>query len=148
MTKKYFKGLVRKMNVLPIILMAVMSVGFVSCGDDKDDIDTGKIVSPEVDENEVKGTTWKNTDSFSDGSKIITEVKFSATTAVISITYEQGLTSETTKMNYNFTRSKNLVVFSPQEAGNANIEGLIENGIKMTLTNMSNNSEIAVVYKQ
>ena len=41
MTKKYFKELVRKMNVLPILLMAVMSVGLASCGDDekeKDDI--------------------------------------------------------------------------------------------------------------
>ena len=41
MTKKYLEELVRKMNVLPILLMAVMSVGLASCGDDekeKDDI--------------------------------------------------------------------------------------------------------------
>ena len=38
MTKKYFKELVRKMNVLPILLMAVMSIGLASCGDDEKEI--------------------------------------------------------------------------------------------------------------
>ena len=37
MTKMSIKDFMRKMNVLPIILMAVMSVGLVSCGDDKED---------------------------------------------------------------------------------------------------------------
>lgn len=38
MTKMSLKNFMRKMNVLPIILMAVMSVGLVSCGDDKEDV--------------------------------------------------------------------------------------------------------------
>jgi hypothetical protein len=45
MTKKYLKELVRKVNMLPILLMAVMSVGLASCGDDEKEKD--EIVKPD-----------------------------------------------------------------------------------------------------
>ena len=43
MTKIELKKLVRKWNILPILLMAVMGVGLASCGDDKED----DVITPE-----------------------------------------------------------------------------------------------------
>lgn len=40
MTKKYFEVLKEKMHILPLLLVAILSVGLVSCdgGDDDDDV--------------------------------------------------------------------------------------------------------------
>ena len=123
----------------------LLSVGLVSCGDDDDDVVTP---TPAVDELDVRYTTWKATDVYSDGSKITLRMQFAESTAEFSITEELGLESSTTKMNYRFRRSDNLVVFTAVESGRANLEGKIANKIKMTLTNMSNGSEVAVLYKE
>lgn len=45
MTKKFFKDLMRRVNILPILFMAVMSIGFVSCGSDDEKEDP--IITPD-----------------------------------------------------------------------------------------------------
>lgn len=61
MAKKYLKDLMRKMSVLPIILMAVMSVGLASCGSDEKE-DDKPIVPPPAPTNVL---TISNNSSYS-----------------------------------------------------------------------------------
>ena len=44
MIKKVFEDLMRRVNILPILLMAVMSVGFASCGPDDEIVE---IIKPD-----------------------------------------------------------------------------------------------------
>lgn len=139
MFKKYLRW-------LPCLFMALCTCSFMSCSDDDDDPMLPPVT--EVDENEVIGTTWIEEGSYSDGSSSATTLTFSSSTATLSISYKEGTQTITNTLSYSFRRSKNLVVLSPREAGKATLEGSIENGIKMTLTNTSNNSVVAVLYKR
>lgn len=59
-----------------------------------------------------------------------------------------GTTSTTDVIDYTYTRTNNIVVLTPVEAGKAVLEGKIESGAKMILTNTSNGSEVNVLYKK
>ena len=132
-------------NLLMLLMVLAMGVSFASCGSDGG----GDEPTPTpTDPNEVKYTTWVENHTSSDGSSFKYSLKFAATTAVFEISYKEGTQTVTDTYSYTFTRSNNLVILNPQEAGNATLEGRIENGIRMSVTNASNNSEICVLYKQ
>lgn len=139
MFKKYLKW-------LPCLLLTACTCGFTSCSDDDDTPVTPPAV--EVDENEVIGTTWIEESSYEDGTSSNTTLKFSSSSASLSISYVEGTQTYTTTYSYSFKRAKNLVVLSPKETGNATLEGTIENGFKMTLVNVSNDAIVAVLYKR
>lgn len=126
-----------------LTLALAMSFTLVSCGSDSSDSDDNPI-APDP----VINTTWKDTHTFSDGSKITYTLKFATTTAVYEIAMTQGTQTQSETMSYTFTRAENLVVLSPTQAGKATLEGRIENGIRMAITNASSGAEIAVLYKQ
>lgn len=91
-----------------------------------------------IDENEVINTIWEDDHHFADGSTYTLSLKFGTTTATLSETTTSGSLSLTDATNYTFTRTNNIVVLRPVEAGNAVMEGKIESGAKMILTNTSN----------
>lgn len=129
------------------VLLMVLAMGLVSCG--SDDSSDSKDDNPiQTDVNEVKFTTWKDTHNYSDGTKVTYTLKFGSSTAVYELAVTEGTQTVTETMNYTFTRADNLVILNPSEAGKATLEGRIENGIRMSITNASNGSEIAVLYKQ
>jgi hypothetical protein len=130
-----------------LTLALAMSFTLVSCGSDSSSDDPTPTPTP-GDPNEVKFTTWKDTHTASDGSKITYLLKFAATTATYDISYTEGTQTVTETLNFSFTRSENLVILNPAQAGIATLEGRIENGIRMSLRNASTGSEIAVLYKQ
>ena len=133
-------------NLLMLLMVLAMGVSFCGCGGS--DGDSPDPVPDPVDPNEVKYTTWVENHTSSDGSSFKYSLKFATTTAVFEISYKEGTQTVTDTYSYTFTRSNNLVILNPQEAGNATLEGRIENGIRMSVTNASNNSEICVLYKQ
>lgn len=133
-------------NLLMLLMVLAMGVSFASCGSDSSD--SKDEPGPGPDPNEVKYTTWVENHTSSDGSSFKYTLKFAATTAVFEISYKEGTQTLTDTYSYTFTRSDNLIILNPQEAGNATLEGRIENGIRMTLTNASNSSVICVLYKQ
>lgn len=100
------------------------------------------------DENDVVGTTWEEVHRYSDGSTYVTSLSFTTSTARLTFTYTEGTTSTTENIEYTYKRTNNIVVLSPVEAGKAVMEGRIESGAKMILTNTSNGSEVAVLYKK
>ena len=134
-------------NLLMLLMVLAMGVSFASCGRDSSNSGGGDEPTP-TDPNEVKYTTWVENHTSSDGSSFKYTLKFAATTAVFEISYKEGTQTLTDTYSYTFTRSNNLIILNPQEAGNATLEGRIENGIRMTLTNASNSSVICVLYKQ
>ena len=138
------KYLTKKLFMLLMVL--AMGVSFASCGSDSSDSKKDEPIP--TDPNEVKYTTWVENHTSSDGSSFKYTLKFAATTAVFEISYKEGTQTLTDTYSYTFTRSNNLIILNPQEAGNATLEGRIENGIRMTLTNASNSSVICVLYKQ
>ncbi len=105
-------------------------------------------VTQSVNSNLIAGTKWESVSSYSDGSRWIVSLSFTSTDATLLLTEEDGLTSQTTRLNYTYRYTNGLVVLTPKETGNAVLEGRIENNMKMTLVNTSNGSEIAVLYKQ
>lgn len=134
-------------NLLMLLMVLAMGVSFASCGSDSSNSGGGDEPTP-PNPNEVKYTTWVENHTSSDGSSFKYTLKFAATTAVFEISYKEGTQTLTDTYSYTFTRSDNLIILNPQEAGNATLEGRIENGIRMTLTNASNSSVICVLYKQ
>ena len=142
---KFMKYLTK--NLLMLLMVLAMGVSFASCGSDGGGDEPTPTPTP-TDPNEVKYTTWVENHTSSDGSSFKYSLKFAATTAVFEISYKEGTQTVTDTYSYTFTRSNNLVILNPQEAGNATLEGRIENGIRMSVTNASNNSEICVLYKQ
>jgi len=105
-------------------------------------------ISQSVNSNPIASTKWESVSSYSDGSRWIVSLSFTSTDATLLLTEEDGLTSQTTRLNYTYRYSSGLVVLTPKETGNAVLEGRVENNMKMTLVNTSNGSEVAVLYKQ
>ena len=134
-------------NLLMLLMVLAMGVSFASCGSDGGGDEPTPTPTP-TDPNEVKYTTWVENHTSSDGSSFKYTLKFAATTAVFEMSYKEGTQTLTDTYSYTYTYSNNLVVLNPQEAGNATLEGRIENGIRMTLTNASNGSVICVLYRQ
>lgn len=131
---------------MPLMLFCAV-FAFSSCSSDGDDSTLNPVV--EVDAYEVIGTTWEETHNSSSGTSWGTRVTFTSSEAVVKMETISGTETLTTTLHYTFQRSKQLVVLKPQETGNATLECRIdESAIKMTLVNMSNGSEIAVLYKK
>ena len=130
-----------------LLIVLAMGVSFCGCGSDGDSEDTPDITGL-PNSNGIWNTTWVENHTSSDGSSFKYSLKFAATTAVFEISYKEGTQTVTDTYSYTFTRSNNLVILNPQEAGNATLEGRIENGIRMSVTNASNSSVICVLYKQ
>lgn len=101
-----------------------------------------------IDENDVVNTTWEDNHRYSDGSTYVTSLKFGTTTAKLSETYTEGGTSIANVTDYTYTRTNNIVILTPVEAGKAVMEGRIESGAKMILTNTSDVSQNIVLYKK
>ena len=94
---------------------------------------------------------WEDHHRYSDGSTYTTRLSFiSASTAQLVFTYTEGNSSTTDIIDYSYTQpgDGSIIVLTPKEAGKAVLEGKIENGAKMTLTNMSNGTVVAVLYKK
>ena len=61
----------------------------------------------------------------------------------MSSTYTYNYSSDESE-----TKAATLVAMRPIQAGNATLEGRIENFLKMTVINMSNNEQVGVFYRQ
>lgn len=100
---------------------------------------------------DLNGTTWVYQDYYSDGTTLTQTIKFtSKSSAQLVISVQQGTNETKTTYDYDWTcdNEVTLVVLKPRQAGNATLEGRIENFLKMTVINTSNNSEVGVFYKQ
>ena len=98
----------------------------------------------------LPGTTWEENHRYSDKSTYTTSLSFSTSTAQLTFTYTEGTASTSDRIDYRYTQpgDGSIVVLTPVEAGKAVMEGKIENGAKMILTNTSNGAEVAVLYKK
>lgn len=126
------------------LFVAMLSMSLTACGGDDDNDNDDDVI---VDENEVVGTTWSDENSSSEGD-IVTTLSFNSNTAKIVMSYKNGTQTVSNTLNYTWRRSGNLVVLTPQEDGKAILEGRIESGIRMTLTNASTGTEVAILYKK
>lgn len=127
------------------LFVAMLSMSLTACSSDDDNDDDDEVV---VDENEIVGTTWSDENSSSEGD-IVTTLSFnSSTTAKLVFSYKSGTQTVTNTHNYSWRRSGNLVVMTPKEDGDAILEGRIESGIRMALTNSSTGMEVAILYKK
>ena len=133
-----------------MVAMLAMSVSFSSCSSDDDDPPTDGGVS-------LAGTFWSYTETAEQSGVTITydySITFSATTAVykLKVTEKKGNASyedyDTIDYSYSLSESGELVIFTPLETGKAYLEGEINSGIKMTVTNTSTNKVIGVFYKK
>lgn len=122
-----------------MLMMLAMSVCMSSCGDDDDEVS-----------NELAGTQWAYTDIFENGTQeqIISFNKDYTATLVISVKNAGGVIVESESISYTYQRSESLVVFTAQQAGKANLEGVISSTIKMEITNTSNQKLIGTFYKK
>lgn len=128
------------------LFVAMLSMSLTACGDD-DDNDNDNDNEVVVDENEIVGTTWSDENSSSEGD-VVTTLSFNSSTAKLVFSYKSGTQTVTNTHNYSWRRSGNLVVMTPKEDGDAILEGRIESGIRMTLTNASTGMEVAILYKK
>lgn len=130
------------MKYLSMLLMIVaMSVCMVGCGDDDDD-------EPKFDN--LAGTQWAYTDIYNDGTleQVISFNKDNTATFVTSVRNTGGVIIQSESISYIYRISENLVVLTAQQAGKANLEGVISSGIKMEVTNTSTQKEIGIFYKK
>ena len=98
----------------------------------------------------LPNTVWEDNHRYDDGSTYVTSLSFSTSTARLTFTYTEGNSTVSDAIDYTYTQPGDgkIVVLNPVEAGKAVMEGRIESGAKMTLTNTSNGSEVAVLYKK
>lgn len=127
------------------LFVAMLSMSMTACSDDDDDDNNDDTVV--VDENDVVGTTWSDESSSSEGN-VVTTLRFSSTTATLTLSYKSGTQTVSNTLDYTWRRSGNLIVMTPKEEDTAILEGKIESGIKMTLTNVSSKKVVAVLYKR
>lgn len=131
----------KTMKYLSMMLaVLVMSVCMFSCGDDDD----------EKNSNDLSGTQWAYTDVYSDGTReqILSFNKDNTATLVISVKNAGGVIVNSESISYTYQRSENLVVLTAQQAGKANLEGVISSTIKMEITNTSNQKVVGTFYKK
>lgn len=106
-------------------------------------------ITQEGDPNNVENSTWVEESSYSDGSFYLTTLQFSgSSSATLQMSYTEDSQTFTTTYTYSYRRSDNLVILTPNDAGNAVLEGRIENGVRMTLTNASNDNVVATLYRK
>lgn len=121
-----------------MFMMLLLTVSFASCSDDEENT------------NPYAGTTWTYDDIFDDGT-LTTRIRFASETSAYyerEIRNAGGTIIDNTSSPYSYTYSGDLIVFRPLQTGKANLEGRVSEGVKMTLTNTSNNSQIAILYKE
>ncbi len=131
-----------------MVAMLAISVGLSSCSEDDGD-------SPVV--NPLEGTHWSySEDAVVNGITVVYEhsFSFSSSSAVYKITETQQKGNEsysnfeTVDYAYELSDDGGLVVFTPRQAGKAILEGKIQSGMKMTVTNVSMGNVIGVFYKK
>lgn len=125
-----------------MLIMLTMSVCVVSCGKDDDE--------KKDSANSLAGTRWAYTDIYQDGTVEYTVSFFSDNTATYEINVKNagGTIVDSQSIKYTYQRSDNLVIFMAQQAGKANLEGVISSNIKMELTNTSTQKVIGTFYKK
>lgn len=134
-----------------LMLLAVVAMGvcFTSCGDDGSD--------PIVEDESFSlvGTIWTYSEKAEqDGVQL--EYDYSIIFSSKTASYEMKLTltegsqtnTVTDHFTYEYTYSDGLVIFTPTQAGNAYLEGVITSNIKMVVTNESTGKQIGTFYKQ
>lgn len=129
----------RTMKYLSMMLVVLaMSVCMVSCGDDDEN------------SNILAGTRWAYSDVYEDGTVEVSLTFNADNTAIWNYVVRNAggtiITNETA--GYSYQVSENLVVMTAQQAGKANLEGVISSGVKMEVTNMSNQKSIGTFYKK
>lgn len=121
-----------------LLMMLLFTVPFSSCSDDDED------------SNPYAGTTWTYEDIFDDGT-LTTRIRFANETNAYyetEIRNAGGTIISNTSSPYSYTYSGDLIVFRSLQTGRANLEGRVSEGVKMTLTNTSNNMQIAILYRE
>lgn len=105
-----------------------------------------------IDIYEVAGTTWEDNHRYSDGSTYVESLTFDpkgSNRVKYQFTYTAGTQTTGQFIEYTYTRTNNIVVMTPLEAGKAVMEGNIDSsGAKITLTNTSSGEQVAVLYKK
>ncbi len=105
-----------------------------------------------VDIYEVAGTTWEDNHYYSDGSTYVASLIFEpkgSNRVKYQLTYTSGTSSTGSFIEYTYTRTNNIVVMTPIEAGYAVMEGNIDaSGAKIILTNTSSGEQTDVLYKK
>lgn len=124
-------------------MMAVCVFAVSSCSDD-DDNNVAEMST------NLKGTTWIEQSRYSDGSSYTTTLTFSDNIASFVTEYvdTDGSSFKNPKDDFTYTRSKNMVLFSPTKDGKATLEGIIEEELKMNITNTSNGKVIHTLYRK
>lgn len=133
-----------------LFFVMALSVSLSSCGGD-DEADPIRI----VEAFSLNGTRWTFNEKFEEEGVLYTNdyfITFSSATAVFeqktAITEGANTITQSTSINYAYTYSDGLVVFTPAEAGKAYLEGVISSNIKMVVTNVSSKKQIGTFYKQ
>lgn len=141
-----------------MLILLVMCIPMTSCSDDDED-EPAPVPTPEYT---LKNTTWvyetTETDDDGDITKTTRTVSFGETTATYSIDldffYSYGGSSHMPIMEnkYTFTYKNNTAVLTP--SGNENDEELakltadVTPGVKLVLTNASNNEVIGTFFTE
>ena len=121
-----------------MFVVLLTSVSFASCSDDDDDDDP------------YRGTVWEYFETYSDG-KYLYRLRFvEGNNAYYE---EEVLNAGGTIVNrhsapYTYTYSGSLIIFEPVQAGSAYLEANLVEGIKLVVTNKSNNEIIGDFLKK
>lgn len=131
-----------------MLMMVVLSTTLVGCSDDDDD------APQNPGEFTLVGTSWTYTDHFDfDGVDYVESYSISFTESrasyVLKITITEGsqVSTQTDRVNYDYTYNKGLVVFKPTTPDKAYLEGEVISETKMIVTNTSTGKEIGTFYK-
>lgn len=102
------------------------------------------------DNNVLANTTWEYKDIFTDGTVVYT-LRFNSDMSAyyeMAIYNAGGTLLSNDSSPYIYQYSGSLVIMTAQQAGKANLEATITDGIKLILTNTSNNVVIGTFYKK
>lgn len=127
-------------NFLMLVIMMTMIISGTSCSKDDDEKTSGGLA----------GSRWEFTDKYIDGSAeyVISFIDSSNATFEGVVRNAGGVIVDNILVRYTYRVSENLIVFSTEQAGKANLEGEIFSEIKMVVTNMSSGEEIGVFYRK
>lgn len=127
-------------NFLMLVIMMTMIISGTSCSKDDD----------EKTSRGLAGSRWEFTDKYIDGSAeyVISFIDSSNATFEGVVRNAGGVIIDNILIRYTYRVSENLIVFSTEQAGKANLEGEIFSEIKMVVTNMSSGEEIGVFYRK
>lgn len=130
----------KTLKFLSWMFILLLTVSVSSCKDD----DEG---------HPFAGTVWEYQDVFTDGT-VTERIRFIDETNAY---YDKetrnagGTIINNESLPYSYTFSNSLVIFKPLQAGKANLEGTIVEGVKMVLINTTkpkDEQEIGIFYKK